>query len=283
VSTFRTSDGVTLRFEVVGDEGPWVMVCQGGPNNICDTIRRDLGPLGDSFRMVFHDYRGSGRSGSAPPSSYRFERLADDLDELRAHLGVRTVSVLAHSMGGFVGLQYALRHRDTIDRLALIATTPCGVTRPMARPTLRALGVPRAMKAGTMALRFVLLWSWRPPSDSRTAAMYAPMSVTQEPRRALRGVVARAHPEVPVDNENAAQLMHELGRVDLRPLLPNISCPTLVVYGSRDAVMVAGANMLAQGLRDRDIVVLPDVGHEPFIEAPSDASNIVRRFLLDAE
>ena len=164
--------------------------CQGGPNNICDTIAADIAPLADSHTLVFHDYRGSGLSHSAPADTYRFERLADDLDELRQHLGFDSVSVLAHSMGGFVALHFALRHSDSCTRLALVGTTPCGASRPMAIPVLRALGPLRTAKAAALGLRFVALWSWRRPSRERSVAMWAPMSVTQEARPELRAKVA---------------------------------------------------------------------------------------------
>jgi pimeloyl-ACP methyl ester carboxylesterase len=75
VPTFESSDGVEIRYEQTG-AGPPVFVCQGGPNNVCDTLIRDLAPLGDSCTLVFHDYRGSGRSAHADPSTYTFERLA---------------------------------------------------------------------------------------------------------------------------------------------------------------------------------------------------------------
>jgi pimeloyl-ACP methyl ester carboxylesterase len=257
------------------------MVCHGGPNNVCDTLLADLAPLEDTCTLVFHDYRGSGRSSKAEPASYRFDRLADDLDELRQHLGHASVSVLAHSMGGFVALQYVLRHPDSCERLALVGTTPCGATLPMAIPVLRALGPARTAKALAMAVRFVAWWSWRTDSPQRTAAMYAPMSVTQEPRPALRAIVAAAHPELPVDNDNSAHLMKAVGRLDLREQLAAIACRVFVLYGSRDAVMVAGGRMLSAGLPSSQSYVLPDVGHEPFIEAPTETFTTLRLFLTD--
>src|SRR5437899_10996715 len=111
VATFVTSDGVQIRYEIHGS-GPAVLALHGGPSNVCDTLARDVEPLTDTFTLVFHDYRGSGRSAPASADTYRFERLADDLDELRAHLGLDTPALLAHSMGGFVALMYALRHPD---------------------------------------------------------------------------------------------------------------------------------------------------------------------------
>ena len=135
MATFETSDGVTIRYERRG-EGPVVFACHGGPNNICDTLIADLAPLEGTCTLVFHDYRGSGRSAAAPPETYTSERLADDLDELRQHLGYERVAVLAHSMGGFVALQFALGDRDACNRLALVATSPCGAAGPMVIPTL---------------------------------------------------------------------------------------------------------------------------------------------------
>jgi pimeloyl-ACP methyl ester carboxylesterase len=278
MAVFHTADGVDIRFEQRGG-GPVVYVCQGGPSNVCDTLIRDLAPLEDTYTLIFHDYRGSGGSAAAPPTTYRFDRLADDLDELRRHLGHESIPVLAHSMGGFVALHYALRHPDHCARLALVATAPCGRAPPMVLPVVRALGPWRTAKAALLGIRYAALWSWRSPSPDRTRAMYAPMSVTQEAAPELRGLVAAAHPELPVDNDNSSHLMKRLGELDLRAELASIGSPVLVLYGSRDAVMVAGGRMLAAGLDDTDVRVLPGIGHEPFIEAPDATFAVLREFL----
>jgi proline iminopeptidase len=274
---FTTNDGVEIRYEAFG-EGPPVAVLQGGPSNICDSLIAELAPLAGSYSWIFHDYRGSGRSGSAPPDTYRFDRIADDLDELREHLGHPSIAVLAHSMGGFMAIHFALRHPEQCDRLALVGTTPCGKAAPMALPLLRALGPLRTMKAAAMALRFLALWSWRPPSLEKMRAGSAPMSVTQEARRELRAKVASVRMPAVV-NDNAAHLMRVMHDVDLRPDLSRITCPVLVLYGSRDAVMVAGGKLHARYLPKPEVIVLPDVGHEPFIEAPEETFAALRSFL----
>src|SRR3954447_7658540 len=278
VATFVTSDGVQIRYEIHGS-GPAVLALHGGPSNVCDTLARDVEPLTDTFTLVFHDYRGSGRSAPASADTYRFERLADDLDELRAHLGLHTPALLAHSMGGFVALTYALRHPNHCDRLVLVGVSPCGRWKPMLLPTLRALGAARIAKALAMMVRFGVVWSWRPHSTERTAAMYAPMSVTQEARPALRPLVAAAHPELPVDNPNANELMAQVMNIDLRPDLPHVRCPALVLYGDRDAAMTAAAPMLAAGLATVNVQTLAGIGHEPFIEEPHATFATIRRFL----
>ncbi len=278
MATFATSDGIEIRFETRG-AGPVVYVFHGGPSNVCDTLIADLARLEDSFTLVFHDYRGSGRSAAAPAATYRFDRVADDVDELRRHLGHDSISVLAHSMGGFVALHYALRHADRCDRLALVGTTPCGNAKTMAIPVLRALGPLRTAKVLLVGVRFAALWSWRSPSPPRTRAMYAVAGVTQEAKPELRARVAAAHPELPVDNDNAPHLMKAMSHLDLRADLASISCPVLIAYGSRDAAMVAGGQMLAASLQQADVRVFDDVGHEPFIEAPDATFSVLRKFL----
>ena len=73
--------------------------------------------------------------------------------------------------------------------------------------------------------------------------------------------------------------MRVMRDVDLRPDLARIACPALVLYGSRDAVMVADGKMHTRYLTNREIVVLPDVGHEPFIEAAEETFAVLRDFL----
>ena len=133
----ETSDRVTICYDVRGNGKPMV-VCHGGPSTTHDYLVDDLAPLEDHAMLIFHDYRGSGLSDAAPSTTYTFERLADDVDELRVHLGLDRVSVLAHSMGGFVALEYALRHPEHCERLLLISCSPAGTLQRTGCPHCRA-------------------------------------------------------------------------------------------------------------------------------------------------
>ena len=278
VADFKTSDNIRLRYLVRGN-GPPLLACHGGPANISDTLADTLVPLEDTYTMVYHDYRGSGRSEVAPSASYTFERIADDLDELRDHLGYDRVGVLAHSMGGFVGLNYALRHPHPCAGMVLVGTTPTGDPRTIALPALRALGAARTAKVLALAGWYLAAWSWRSESKDRHTARYAAMAVTQEGIPAVRDKVKAAMAALPVPNDNVPQLERAFTRTDLTDRLHEIRLPALVLYGQRDAVMVAGARILMQGLGNARRVCLPDVGHEPFIEDPNAAFPPVREFL----
>ncbi len=99
--TYTTPDGTAVHYEEHG-EGLPVYVCHGGPTLSYTYMRQALEPLARRCTLVYHDYRGCGRSGRAAPETYRFEQLAADLDGLRAFLGHQRIVLLAHSMGGFV-------------------------------------------------------------------------------------------------------------------------------------------------------------------------------------
>jgi proline iminopeptidase len=245
---------------------------------VCDTLISDLAALSPYFTLVFHDYRGSGESSSAPKDTYTFARLADDLEELRRHLNLGSVPVLAHSMGGLVAMEFALRHASA-KSLMLAGVTPSMAPASTAVPTIRALGPRRTARMAALALWFLIAWSWRAGSTRRTAAMYAPTDVTQEARRDRRQMVAEAHPWLPVSNDNATTLQRAIVSTDLREQLHQIRCPVLVMYGSRDAMMVVGARMLESHLADVTFVRLDDVGHEVFIEEPARVFMELRRFV----
>ncbi len=260
---FTTSDGVRIAYEALGSGNP-AIICHGGPSTTHEYLVGDLAPLVEQLTLVFHDYRGSGASDVAPTESYTFERLADDVDELRRHLGFERVSILAHSMGGFVALQFALRHADRCRSLALMDCSPSGAMGRMALPTLRALGGIRAARLLMRAVWYGLAWSWRRESETRTRARYSIMGIMQEGRREFRAAVRER--EILADNDNAKTLEQAAFRIDLVSQLEDIACPVLVIHGGNDAPFVAGGRLLERGLPVVRRAELPGVGHHPLVE-----------------
>src|SRR5690242_4894004 len=120
-----TRDGAEI-FLTTSGRGRRVYVLNGGPANDHRYLADDLARFGDEcgYEFVLHDYRGSGQSPPAPAATYTFAQLADDLDALRRELGDETIVVLGHSLGGFVGTTYALRHPERCAALVLVGTFP---------------------------------------------------------------------------------------------------------------------------------------------------------------
>lgn len=116
---FSAYDGTELAYHLKG-EGPLLVCLPGGPLR-ASAYFGDLGGLTAHRQLVLLDLRGSGDS-SAPddPSSYRCDRLVDDVEALREHLGLDRIDLLAHSAAGDLALLYAARHPGRLNSLTLL-------------------------------------------------------------------------------------------------------------------------------------------------------------------
>lgn len=125
--TFSAHDGTQLSYRVHGDGDPVVCI-PGGPTD--SGYLGDLGGLSGHRKLIFLDLRGTGGSAvPQDPSSYRCDRLVDDVEALREHLGLARTDLLGHSAGANIATQYVARYPENVGRLTLIC------------PGTRAVGV----------------------------------------------------------------------------------------------------------------------------------------------
>lgn len=116
--TFCAPDGTRLAYRVHGTGDP-VVCLPGGPAD--SAYLGDLGGLSAHRRLIVPDLRGTGRSAVPDdPSSYRCDRLVDDVEALREHLALPVTDLLGHSAGANLAVLYAARYPARVGRLALI-------------------------------------------------------------------------------------------------------------------------------------------------------------------
>jgi proline iminopeptidase len=279
VDFLTTDDGIQLAYLRRG-QGPPVIACGGGPANDHRYLSEDLDALTDTFELVFHDYRGSGASEPADPTTYTLRRLGADVAAVRSEVGIERAAVLGHSMGGFVAVEYALRNPEHCAGLVLAGTWPTNSLRMMMAPTFRALGPARTAKMAARLVAWPFQYGWRPRTAEAKRRGYAIWSTMQEGEPTVRRAEANRelHLGLPMPNDNVQPLQREFPSWDFTDELSDIRCPVLVVYGARDAMAVAGAHWL-RALPDVRVCELDRVGHDPFFEAPDRSLPIVREFL----
>ena len=183
-----------------------------------------------------------------------------------AHAAPRRCGVVGWSLGGEVALAWARRARHQVQRLALIATTPCFTSRPgwrcaTAPAVLREIGRSLAAdRAGTLA-RFAAVQA-KGDAHARQVARL----LKQSSERSAPGEVLTAGLAV-------------LSSTDLRRELPRVQQPAVVLHGARDCVVPpAAGRRLAAALPNARFALLPDCAHAPFLSQPERVARTLREF-----
>jgi pimeloyl-ACP methyl ester carboxylesterase len=125
---FRTRmvsvNGVELHVATAGS-GPALVLLHGYPQS--GEIWRDIAPeLAKSRTVIIPDLRGFGLS-TVSQGGYDLSTVSEDIHQLVRALGHDRVEVVAHDWGGAVGAIYALRHRNTVTKLAFIESAVAGL------------------------------------------------------------------------------------------------------------------------------------------------------------
>ncbi len=276
-----TADGRTFAYHRSGS-GP-TLVCHPGGPGFSSLYLADLAGLGDELELVLLDPRGTGGSDPArDPKAYAIADYASDLEELREHLGLEQLLLLGHSHGGVVAVEYAASHPDRVERLILASTlSRHGPDQEAAmQRAVEARQGEAWYEDAVDALQTELQGEF---ADGRElmelARRMMPLYYADYGEREQRHVASLAGDSVCVE---ATRLWEQeiWEHFDLRPLLPSLTMPTLVLTGEQDFITgPVCASELTEGIPAPETVVLPGVGHMVFVEGPEQFRDAVLSFL----
>ncbi len=135
--TFPAPDGTELAYTTHGSGDP-VVCLPGGPMQASRYLD-DLGGLSAYRRLVRLDLRGTGESATPTDlSTYRCDRMVDDVEALRRELGLERLDLLGHSAGASLATLYAARYPGKVARMALVTPSTRSVGIPITGETRRA-------------------------------------------------------------------------------------------------------------------------------------------------
>jgi 3-oxoadipate enol-lactonase len=241
-------NGIDVRYSVTGS-GPWVTLSHSLACRL-EMWDEEVRRLSERFTVLAYDSRGHGESG-APAFPYTLDLIADDIRGLLDHLGVAKTHWVGLSMGGVFGLHAALRHPGRFASMVLADTSsrlsPEGIQAFKDRVAVVKAGGMEAMVEPTLKRWF---------KDSFRAKSPA-----------LMARVAQWIRTTPVDGYIGTSAA--IPTIDATARLGEIRVPCLALVGADDIAMpVAFSQVLAKGLPDCRLEVIPDAGHLSNLEQP---------------
>jgi pimeloyl-ACP methyl ester carboxylesterase len=253
-------------------EGPPVVLIHGLSGNWQNWLEVMPG-LALDHRVVALDLPGFGHS-EMPDGGVSIPVFADTVDAVLDQLGIGAAALVGNSMGGFIAAEIAIRHPARAERLALVSAAALWNERRRARPLVVASKVTRLYsplvaqqwesiaRRRRLRVRALASGGLRHPGRVSPALAYELLSGAGKPAF------------VP-----ALQALYDYR---IRDRLPEIACPTLVVWGSEDPLVPLKHAFEYEALIPRArVVVFRDTGHVPMVEEPERFLATIRDFLAE--
>jgi pimeloyl-ACP methyl ester carboxylesterase len=228
-----------------------------------------------SHRVVAIDLPGFGHS-PMPRERITISLYGRVLDQVMDALGISAAAVVGNSMGGFTSAELAIAFPQRVERLLLAA--PAGISSVGNRE----------------GQRLALLLRWAGPLVRMGVGWTAAHADAVAARPALRAQALKGVARYPgrLPAALVAEQLRGSGKpgfpdalranldYDFRDRVPEIACPTLVVWGDRDRVItVRDADVYTELIADARKVILPDTGHVPMLERPARFNELLEGFL----
>ena len=251
---------VDCAYFIEGDGPPLLMVHGIGARH--KTWQGLVDKLKSDFRCISFDLRGHGES-PVPPAPYTLDDLVDDVEALRAKLGIDRMHIIGHSLGGMIGPAYARAHPERVMSLGLLSTA-AGRSED---DSAKVKAVVSAMEErGIIEVLETLVARWFTDDfiANRPEAIQARL---------------RQVKETPADV--FLSVFHIYAETEMAPWLHEVEAPSLVLTGELDGGCNPRLNrFIADSLPNAELVIMDGLKHAILIEASERVADHVRPFLM---
>ncbi len=278
-----------LYYREIGDGTP-VVVLHGGPDFDHWYLLPEMDRLSDSFRVIYYDQRGRGRSAEGvQPEDVDIRSDVDDLDSLRRWFGLDSFVLLGHSWGGVLAMEYATRSPDHVSHLILMSSAPAShqdllMTREHIRG-LRTVGEIELMESIRSTDRYQ-----DGDLEAETDYYRIHFRATLPQAEQLERVVGRLRTHFTNESVRKARAIEDRlyeqtwlsPDYDLLPALSRLHIPALVLNGQDDLIPVEAAAHIANSMPLGRLTVVPGCGHFAYLESPDMVQAHITAFIQDS-
>jgi esterase len=231
--------------------------------------------LAREFRVIALDQRGYGQSSRVPDLDYSRSRQIEDLEAIIDALGLRSVTLVGHSMGGANAICYAAEHPEMVTALIVVETAP-EVLRSGIESVRRLMATGDKFSSLEQAME-----AFRP---------YLPYASSEQVERRVRGSFtvnddgmyvwdfdpafrdATVRPPDPDPGQRRV--------ADLWDYADRIQCPTMIMRGAETDMLTPEAiQRLHRRIAGSRVSLIEDAGHHVPTDQPSALALNVREFL----
>ena len=249
-----TVNGIQMAFERSGSlsTGSGFVLIHGFPLN--HTPWMALLPHLGGADVIMPDLRGFGES-AVVDGTYGIGDMADDVIALLDALLIEKATFVGHSMGGYIALAIARKHKERVAGLGLVSTQALADT-----PEGKAKRYATAQQVGELGSVVV------------ADAMSVKLSANPQHVAPLRELILR---------QPAAGIMGALAAMAERPastdLLPTFNFPVAIVHGLADGLIpVERSREMKSAIAGATLTELANVGHCPMLEAPVETAKALK-------
>jgi pimeloyl-ACP methyl ester carboxylesterase len=275
---FRVVHGYRRAFRFAGSGPPLVLVHGIGDSSA--TWEPVLPALARRHLVIAPDLLGHG-SSDKPRADYSVAAYANGVRDLLGVLGVERATLVGHSLGGGVAMQFAYQFPERTERLVLIGSGGAG---PDVTPVLRAMTLPGA----ALALGLLRM----PGARLQVGAVVALLRALDTGLGLDAPDLLRMVDALPDTTARAAFIRTLRAVIDWRGQVVTMldrcyltrGMPTMLVWGGRDAVVpVSHAHRAHEAMPGSRLEVFDDAGHFPFHSDPVRFVALVEDFLATTE
>ncbi|MBW2092643.1 MAG: alpha/beta hydrolase [Deltaproteobacteria bacterium] len=260
--------GIEINYELSG-EGDALVLIHGFSDNL--TMWYNQVPVfSEKHKVLTCDVRGHGLT-ETPEGDYSMDLFADDLYALMEALEIKKACVLGYSMGGRIGLEFALKYPEMTTGLVFANS---GIIGPDIQPTPEQV-------AEMMERRQQMVDLIQTGDIEAIADAMAERSLSSGFRDKVPAVFER-YKEVKLKNDpkHYLPLMQAMTQAMANPPdLTQLKCPALIIAGEHDSFMAVDvAKSMEKSIKDATVCILP-TGHAAAVEAPEAFNRAVLDFM----
>ena len=206
------------------------------------------------FHVYAVDLPGFGDSTQPTPAECDIEHQVTYVNEIAAALGLDHFDLGGSSMGGWIAGAYAAAHPEQVDSLWLLA--PAGVS------TAQSSDLVNIVKSGGHVPLLA-----RTPQEYEALLDFVFVHRPYVPHAVIAVLAQHAAASYDFNQKVFAELVND---APLEPQVKNLSTPALIVWGDHDrALHDSGAEVLHRLMPNSQVIIMPDMGHLPMLEAPA--------------